>query len=178
MLVPRSAIIVVRADIISIEAGDIPPGARWTRIDRRLVNPGALEEARERFEERQDYVIVLRVLTKLEIQNLADRTNEIREAREREEERLENGQREASPKDPTWYCMYNEHQGTAFANKAALKRHYDQAHTPGLVRSLDCTKPGCHRRGDLGFRRKDKLDEHMREVHKADIPKRASRERT
>lgn len=37
----------------------IPPEARWTKIDRRLVNPEALEEAKERFEERPDYVIVL-----------------------------------------------------------------------------------------------------------------------
>lgn len=56
----------------------IPPGARWTKIDRRLVNPEALEKANERFEERQDFVIVLRVLTKEEIQKLADRTREIR----------------------------------------------------------------------------------------------------
>ncbi|KAF2843400.1 hypothetical protein M501DRAFT_985517 [Patellaria atrata CBS 101060] len=57
----------------------IPPGARWTKIDRRLVNPEALEEAKERFEERQDCVIVLRVLTKEDIQKLADRTAEIRD---------------------------------------------------------------------------------------------------
>ena len=56
----------------------IPAGARWTKIDRRLVNPQALEEAQERFEERLDCVIVLRVLTKDEIQKLADRTLEIR----------------------------------------------------------------------------------------------------
>lgn len=56
----------------------IPAGARWTKIDRRLVNPQALEEAQERFEERLDCVIVLRVLTKDEIQKLADKTLEIR----------------------------------------------------------------------------------------------------
>jgi hypothetical protein len=56
----------------------IPPGARWTKIDRRLVNPEALEAAHERFEERLDCVIVLRVLTKEEIQKLADKTREIR----------------------------------------------------------------------------------------------------
>jgi len=60
---------------------DIPPGARWTKIDRRLVNPEALNEAKERFEERMDCVIVLRVLTKEDIQKLADRTDEIRKAR-------------------------------------------------------------------------------------------------
>ncbi|CAK4032959.1 Hypothetical predicted protein [Lecanosticta acicola] len=63
----------------------IPPGARWTKIDRRLVNPEALEAAHERFEERLDCVIVLRVLTKEEIQKLADRTREIRDRRYEED---------------------------------------------------------------------------------------------
>lgn len=64
-----------------LKGKDIPPNARWTKIDRRLVNPQALEEAKERFEERLDCVIVLRVLTKEDIQKLADRTRKIREAR-------------------------------------------------------------------------------------------------
>lgn len=55
----------------------IPSGARWTKIDRKLVNPAALE-GHERFEERSDYVIVLRVLSKDEIQEYALRTAEIR----------------------------------------------------------------------------------------------------
>ncbi|KAB8074325.1 hypothetical protein BDV29DRAFT_123561 [Aspergillus leporis] len=62
----------------------IPPGARWTKVDRRLVNPAALEAGRERFEERSDYVIVLRVLSKEEIQAYAVKTQEIRDARYRE----------------------------------------------------------------------------------------------
>lgn len=66
-----------------------PPGARWTKIDRRLVNPESLKEAQERFEERQDHVIVLRVLNKDEIQKLADRTKEIRDERHEREERRE-----------------------------------------------------------------------------------------
>ncbi|KAI9726899.1 MAG: hypothetical protein M1828_000247 [Chrysothrix sp. TS-e1954] len=57
---------------------NIPNGARWTKIDRRLVNPEALEEAQERFEERKDCVIVLRVLTKDDIQKFAEKTKEIR----------------------------------------------------------------------------------------------------
>lgn len=55
----------------------IPPAARWTKIDRRLVSPSALE-GQERFEERPDYVIVLRVLSKDEIHGYALRTAEIR----------------------------------------------------------------------------------------------------
>ena len=56
----------------------IPTDARWTKISRELVNPDCLKEAKERFEEREDCVIVLRVLTKEEIQKLADRTAELR----------------------------------------------------------------------------------------------------
>lgn len=56
----------------------IPPGARWTKISRVLVNPEALERSHERFEERDDYVIVLRVVTKEEIMKFAEKTREIR----------------------------------------------------------------------------------------------------
>ncbi|KAJ5698436.1 hypothetical protein N7462_000441 [Penicillium macrosclerotiorum] len=56
----------------------IPQGARWTKISRRLVNSAALREGKERFEERDDYFIVLRVLTKEEIREYADKTAKIR----------------------------------------------------------------------------------------------------
>ncbi|RII23115.1 hypothetical protein CUC08_Gglean011937 [Alternaria sp. MG1] len=73
----------------ALKGKDIPIGARWTRIDRRLVNPEALEEAKERFEERIDCVMVLRVLTREEIQKLANRTKTIRERREATDEARE-----------------------------------------------------------------------------------------
>ena len=57
---------------------NIPPNARWTKIMRKLVSPEALEFGSERFEERQDYVIVLRVLTKDEIEQYALKTQELR----------------------------------------------------------------------------------------------------
>lgn len=60
------------------EKKGIPPGARWTKIKRVLVNPEALEEHHERYEDRGDYVIVLRVLSKEEIQVLANTTHQIR----------------------------------------------------------------------------------------------------
>ena len=59
-------------------AAGVPNGARWTKISRMLVNPEALENAQERFEERDDYVIVLRVLTREEITKFAEKTIEIR----------------------------------------------------------------------------------------------------
>ena len=59
-------------------AKGVPPNARWTKIDRRLVNPDALKVGKERFEERPDYVIVLRVLSKEEIEAYAAKTTELR----------------------------------------------------------------------------------------------------
>jgi len=56
----------------------VPPDARWTKISRRLVNPEALEAGKERYEAREDFVIVLRVLTKDEIQAYANKTQQIR----------------------------------------------------------------------------------------------------
>ncbi|WEW55959.1 hypothetical protein PRK78_001394 [Emydomyces testavorans] len=73
----------------------IPAGARWTKIHRRLVSPAALEGL-ERFEEREDHVIVLRVLTREEIQTYAVRTAEIRSRyyRDRRRERHRDDNRE------------------------------------------------------------------------------------
>ncbi|OAA72136.1 hypothetical protein ISF_01209 [Cordyceps fumosorosea ARSEF 2679] len=72
---------------------EVPPGARWTKINRKVVNPEALTIGQERFEERDDFVIVLRVLSKEEIQAYAAATQVLRERRrtrdrpDREQER-------------------------------------------------------------------------------------------
>ncbi|KAI1080183.1 hypothetical protein F5B20DRAFT_117333 [Whalleya microplaca] len=66
---------------------DVPPGARWTRINRKMVSPAALEVGKERFEVRDDFVIVLRVLSKEEIQAYAIATAQIREQRRKEYEK-------------------------------------------------------------------------------------------
>jgi hypothetical protein len=56
----------------------VPPSARWTKISRKLVNPEALELGKERYEAREDFVIVLRVLTRDEVQTYAEVTERIR----------------------------------------------------------------------------------------------------
>jgi len=56
----------------------VPPDARWTKISRKLVNPEALERGRERYEAREEFVIVLRVLSKEEVQAYATETQKIR----------------------------------------------------------------------------------------------------
>ena len=60
------------------KAKEVPHGARWTKISRKVVNPEALTIGKERFEIRDDFVIVLRVLDKEEIQAYAAATQVLR----------------------------------------------------------------------------------------------------
>ncbi|KAF2490603.1 hypothetical protein BU16DRAFT_159462 [Lophium mytilinum] len=83
--------VVVSAGLDLIHGKLYEVDATWTKIDRRLVNAEALEEAQEPFEEREDSLdslYVLRVLTKKEIQKLADRTKRIRDKRSRDEHNI------------------------------------------------------------------------------------------
>ena len=61
-----------------LDEQNIPREARWTKIDRRLVSTAALDKGNERYEATRDYVIVLRVLTKHEIQDYAMQTTRLR----------------------------------------------------------------------------------------------------
>jgi hypothetical protein len=56
----------------------IPPGARWTKISRKLVDLEALDLANEDYEAREDFVIVMRVLTRDEVQEYAVVTQRLR----------------------------------------------------------------------------------------------------
>jgi hypothetical protein len=60
------------------KAREAPAGAKWTKISRKVVNPEALTIGKERFEVRDDFVIVLRVLSKEEIQAYASATQVLR----------------------------------------------------------------------------------------------------
>ena len=60
---------------------DVPPNARWTKIDRRFVNPEALEADGIRFNEFVDHVIVLKVMDIEEIEKYTQKTAEIRAKR-------------------------------------------------------------------------------------------------
>ncbi|KAF4629509.1 hypothetical protein G7Y89_g8640 [Cudoniella acicularis] len=64
---------------------NVPPDARWTKFSRKLVNPEALELGKERYEVRQDFVVVLRVLSRDEVQSYAKVTQRIQAAREEAE---------------------------------------------------------------------------------------------
>lgn len=73
----------IREGVAPLDAAKkgIPLEARWTKINRRLVNPEALEQEGVRFEEFPDHVIVLKVLSQEEINRFTAKTYEIREKR-------------------------------------------------------------------------------------------------
>ena len=56
----------------------IPANARWTKISNTLVSPEALDLGHERYDLREHFVIVLRVLTRDEVQEYAEMTQRIR----------------------------------------------------------------------------------------------------
>ncbi|KAL9620317.1 MAG: hypothetical protein Q9160_005116 [Pyrenula sp. 1 TL-2023] len=63
---------------------DIPDGAQWTKINLSLVDPAVLEAAGERFWVRPNYIVVLRLLGREEIQIYADRTQDYRHGGDRQ----------------------------------------------------------------------------------------------
>ncbi|KAL8856869.1 MAG: hypothetical protein Q9178_006586 [Gyalolechia marmorata] len=88
----------------------IPPNARWTKIDRQLVNPEALERGRERFMERENYVVVLRVLIREEIEQYARETQRIRAERHMPASR--DGESQSEPGDEGRFVNSDDSQGS------------------------------------------------------------------
>lgn len=70
-----------------------------------------------------------------------------------------------------YVCLW---QGCSYSctRNADLQRHYQNVHNREFATLVDCLVPACHRKGAYGFTRKDKMVDHVREVHKMDIPKR------
>lgn len=62
---------------------EIPPDAQWTRIKRERVSPEVLERAGVRYEARPDFVAVLGILTREQIEEYARQSAACRAARSR-----------------------------------------------------------------------------------------------
>ncbi|RDA91207.1 hypothetical protein CP533_3383 [Ophiocordyceps camponoti-saundersi (nom. inval.)] len=85
---------------------EAPPGARWTKIKSKLVSPEALTVGKERFEVRDDFVIVLRVLSKEDIQTYAAATLALRERRANRAD----GERDRDPDAETGRRHHHRHR--------------------------------------------------------------------
>ncbi|KAL3438882.1 hypothetical protein BDV09DRAFT_191588 [Aspergillus tetrazonus] len=93
---------------------EITPGARWTKIDRRLVNVAALKSGGKRFVELHGHLIVLRFLTKDEIQAYAVKTEEIRVTRNRDIRRgRRSGQHSSDARPEAGYGAYYDDSDAA-----------------------------------------------------------------
>lgn len=61
----------------------IPADATWTKVRRNLVSLSILAEDRLRYEARPEYVAILGVISREQLQNLVDRSHVLRESRRR-----------------------------------------------------------------------------------------------
>ncbi|KAK5991004.1 hypothetical protein PT974_09279 [Cladobotryum mycophilum] len=102
---------------------DAPAGAKWTKINRKIVNPEALEIGKERYEVRDDFVIVLRVLSKEEIQTYASATQVLRERRRNKE----NGDRDRD-RDQEYDRSYEEYEQEFDEDRGRRNSHHHRRH--------------------------------------------------
>ncbi|GAB1737461.1 hypothetical protein NU219Hw_g1601t1 [Hortaea werneckii] len=78
------------------------------------------------------------------------------------------------PRSPAQYpCLYTQCQ-ISFARHADLQRHINSVHNAATAVRIPCTyvdpatgRP-CHRQGEFGFTRRDKMIAHMRAVHRVE----------
>lgn len=68
----------IHPGVFNTSVGYIPEGARWTKIRRDLIDPEILNHRRERYEQIDDHIIVFRVLTRDEVQQYAEATQDLR----------------------------------------------------------------------------------------------------
>ncbi|KAF7904729.1 hypothetical protein EAF00_002063 [Botryotinia globosa] len=79
MPIPTS---ILKSKIAPDSSGhEIPPDAKWTKVKRSLISPEVLMKDGRRFEARPEFVAILGILTKEEIQQYAERSHVLREER-------------------------------------------------------------------------------------------------
>ena len=85
-------------DLSTVQAADFssdpsPPGTRWTRINKDLVDAQVLTEVGETFTETEDSLMVHRVLRRGELERWTEKTNALRTSRERRSRRMSDHRR-------------------------------------------------------------------------------------
>ncbi|RMY60000.1 hypothetical protein D0865_01762 [Hortaea werneckii] len=83
---------------------------------------------------------------------------------------------------PQYPCLYAQCQ-ISFTRHGDLQRHMNSIHNRATLDLVPCTyvdpatgRP-CHRHGEFGFTRRDKMIAHMRAVHKVEAASAAGRRR-
>ncbi|KAJ9643465.1 hypothetical protein H2201_008041 [Coniosporium apollinis] len=110
------------------------------------------------------------------------RTTSTTSDRQRSTSKPQCGRRTSKPESPESPAS-NETQhachscDASFKRAADLVRHRSSMHGENVI-MFDCDFPGCNRRGASGFKRKDHLNEHKRNVHGLTIPKREKGQRS
>ncbi|KAH7342533.1 hypothetical protein BKA65DRAFT_354794, partial [Rhexocercosporidium sp. MPI-PUGE-AT-0058] len=94
---PRSNVAIKLAP--DQQGNEIGPDAKWTKINRRLVSPEVLKQDGRRYEARPDFVAVLGVLSRAEIESLASRSHALRQARFQHHQRTQSTPQPPSSND-------------------------------------------------------------------------------
>ncbi len=85
----------------------IPLDATWTKVDRKLVSPEVLETAGVRYEARPNFVAVLGILTREEIEDFARKSFQVRNART--SPTTQTGSAESQGRDRSRQETYSDH---------------------------------------------------------------------
>ncbi|KAB8300484.1 hypothetical protein EYC80_000650 [Monilinia laxa] len=80
---------------------EISPDAKWTKVKRSLISPEVLNQDGRRYEARPEFVAILGILTKEEIQNYASRSHILREERWRRHHQASIGPEQISRRERT-----------------------------------------------------------------------------
>ncbi|KAF5879089.1 uncharacterized protein Bfra_006293 [Botrytis fragariae] len=132
---------------------EIPQDAKWTKVKRSLISPEVLMKDGRRFEARPEFVAILGILTKEEIQQYAERSHVLREERwwrnhpeqrERRErgERSERSRRRNSGDEESSSCSSNSSSEMSSDSDSDINEHRRR----GEKRNGDARGKG--RRGD------------------------------
>ncbi|KAL8884460.1 MAG: hypothetical protein Q9215_007501 [Flavoplaca cf. flavocitrina] len=138
----------VRPGIAAPRDKDVPENARRTKIRRETIIPEALDLGRERYYEEKDHVIVLRALSREEINHYAIETQRIREQRQDQEQapflhpedqsQINDSENESSSENSDGsQTSFVRRRGPEVGNPVPLPRDYRRQSSPDDPIDLD-----------------------------------------
>ncbi|KAL9025095.1 MAG: hypothetical protein Q9180_007729, partial [Flavoplaca navasiana] len=154
---------------------NIPENARRTKISREIVIPEALDLGRERYDEKEDYLIVHRPLSRGEIKQYAIETQLIREQRQHQEQasslypedrsQIDDSENESSSEnlDGSRTSFVRRHEPEAGIS-TPLPKDYRRQGSPDDPVDLDTSMTS----GELGRKRHSQVDQEEQEIESAE----------